>query len=68
MDDFNENQDLIEEVQFDYQITNDGRTHILVVDFPEGCDEESFLIILKAYYRAQSENISRIQSGLSYHN
>jgi hypothetical protein len=50
---------IVEEIQFDYSTDNEDRTHILVVAFPEACDEECFLIALKAYLRAQSENLKR---------
>lgn len=51
----------MDEIIVDYSIENKGRTHILVVEFPDSCDEESFLISLKAYLRAQSENLRRIE-------
>lgn len=50
---------LVDEVTFDYTIEGKGKTHILIVEFPEACDEECFLITLKAYLRAQSENLKR---------
>lgn len=55
-----------DEVEFDYSIENrgplKGKTHILVVQFPDECDEECFLISLKAYLKAQSENMRRQDS------
>lgn len=55
---------IVDEVTFNYSIENHeprepefGRTHILVVDYPESCDEECFLISLKAYLRARSESL-----------
>ena len=56
----------VEEVIFDYTISNQGRTHVLVVTFPEGCDEGRFLISLKSYLRAQSENLSHPGGKLRY--
>lgn len=55
----------VDEVEFDYNIQNQGKTHILVVEYPEGCDEECFLITLKAYLRAQSENLRRRQARVN---
>jgi hypothetical protein len=49
----------IDEVTFDYSIDKSGKTHMLVVHFPDDCDEECFLISLKAYLNAQSENLKR---------
>lgn len=56
-----------DEVTADYTIENGGRTHILVLDFPEGVDEEVFLISLKAYMRAQSDNLKAIYAGKKGH-
>lgn len=53
-------------VSFDYSIENKGKTHLLVIEFPEPCDEENFLIILKAYVGAQSENLRRIYAGVKH--
>lgn len=60
-----------DEVTFDYTIEDgdgqSGRTHILVVSFPEDCDEECFLLALKQYYRAQSQNLKNISDGTAGH-
>lgn len=52
--------DDLDEVTFDYNIDNNGRTHILIVEFPDFCDEECFLIALKAFLKAQNENLRNI--------
>lgn len=52
----------VDECIFDYTIENKGRTHILVVEFPDTVDEECFLISLKAYLRAESERLTSCHS------
>lgn len=57
----------VDEVSFDYTVENDGKTHILVVDFPESVDEEAFLIALKAYMNAQNDALRKFyDSGGGY--
>ena len=54
-----------DEVSFDYDIQNEGTTHILIVQYPEACDEECFLITLKAFLKAQSERIRQRQAKVN---
>lgn len=56
-----------DEVSADYTIENGGRTHILVLDFPDPVDEECFLLSLKTYMKAQSNNLTAIQDGKKNH-
>lgn len=53
-----EDEDL-REVTFDYTDQNDGKTHLLVVEFPEGVGERAFLIALKFYLTAQHKAMQR---------
>ena len=56
----------LDEITYDYSIENKGKTHMLIVEFPEPCDEECFLIALKAYFKAQNENLQRCYAGIGY--
>lgn len=61
-----------DEATFDYTIEDGpstlmGKTHILVVEFPDDCDEECFLLAVKHYIKAQSQNLRNIQDGVAGH-
>lgn len=53
----------VDEVAFDYSTENEGRTHILVCEFPDFCDEEGFLMALKSFLKAQNENLRNIYAN-----
>lgn len=55
--------DEVDEVAFDYSTENDGRTHILVAEFHDFCDEEEFLIALKSFLKAQNENLRNMYAN-----
>lgn len=57
--------DDFDEVTFDYTVENKGKTHILVLEFPEFCDEECFLISLKAYIQAQNQRLKDGNANLN---
>lgn len=60
-DDVDQNE--IDEVAFDYSTDNGGRTHILVAEFSDFCDEEDFLIALKSFLKAQNENLRNMYAN-----
>ncbi len=53
-----------DEVTVDYSVENKGKTHILVMEFPEFVDEECFLISLAAYVKAQSRHLKDLEDGV----
>lgn len=60
-DDVDQNE--IDEVAFDYSTENNGRTHIVVAEFHDFCDEEAFLIALKSFLKAQNENLRNMYAN-----